>query len=108
MGTLASLDEGIDESELRSVASRLAILYREGHGNTPPAQLLTSLLTLPPEQNRALADYVQETKLSPVRQVVRGAIMKLVPGATNTAPVICVFYPFEFLVLHEFETHVHI
>ena len=35
-------------------------------GIPPPAQLLTSLLTLPPEQNRALADYVQETKLSPM------------------------------------------
>ena len=37
LDTLASLDEGVNDSELRSVASRLAILYREGHGNTPPS-----------------------------------------------------------------------
>ena len=69
LDALASLDEGIDEDKLRSVARRLAILYRENRGNTPPAQLLTSVLMLSGEQERALEEYIHEMELSPIRQV---------------------------------------
>ena len=69
LDALASLDEGVDEDKLRSAARRLAILYRENRGNTPPAQLLTSVLTLSVEQERALAEYTHEMELSPIRRV---------------------------------------